>query len=56
MVIVNPSDKTQDIWLLQGWKDDEILIGNNHENGILKVEPKSVAILGRGDWAKKLKI
>ena len=27
-----------------------------NENGILKVEPKSVAIMGRGDWVKNLKI
>jgi len=54
-VVVNPSENAQDIWLLPGWKDDVTIIGNQNENGILKVEPKSVAIMGRGDWVKKLK-
>ncbi len=53
-VVVNPSDYEQDIWLLPGWKDDTTIIGNKNENGILKVEPKSVAIMGRGKWTKKL--
>ncbi|MBQ4155299.1 MAG: hypothetical protein IJD90_00665, partial [Clostridia bacterium] len=54
-VVVNPSENAQDIWLLPGWKEDVTIIGNQNENGILKVEPKSVAIMGRGDWVKKLK-
>lgn len=54
-VVVNPSNYAQDIWLLPGWKDDVTIIGNENENGILKVEPQSVAIMGRGDWVKNFK-
>ena len=53
-VVVNPSENRRDIWLLPGWKDDKTIIGNENENGILKVEPKSVAIMGRGDWVDKI--
>ena len=53
-VVVNPSENPQDIWLLPGWKDDITIIGNDNVNGILRVEPKSVAIMGRGEWAKTL--
>ena len=53
-VVVNPSENAQDIWLLPGWKDDKTIIGNENENGILRVDPKSVAIMGRGDWVKNI--
>lgn len=53
-VVVNPSENDIDIWLLPGWKDDKTIIGNENENGILKVGPKSVAIMGRGKWADAL--
>ena len=53
-VVVNPSENDIDIWLLPGWKDDKTIIGNENENGILKVGPKSVAIMGRGKWAESL--
>lgn len=49
-VVVNPSEHPVDIWLLPGWKDDKTIIGNENENGILRVEPKSAAIMGRGEW------
>ena len=52
-VVVNPSQNEQDIWLLPGWKDDKTIIGENNENGILKVAPKSIAIMGRGKWTQK---
>lgn len=51
-VVVNPSENPQDIWLLPGWKDDITIIGNDNVNGILRVEPKSVAIMGRGEWSR----
>lgn len=51
-VVVNPSENPVDIWLLPGWKDDKTIIGEQNNNGILKVEKKSVAIMGRGDWVK----
>ncbi|MGN0173309.1 MAG: glycoside hydrolase family 13 protein [Acutalibacteraceae bacterium] len=53
-VAVNPSENPIDIWLLPGWKDDAVIIGNKNENGILKLEPKSVAIIGRGKWVKNI--
>lgn len=51
-VVVNPSEQPADIWLLEGWYKDTVIYGNEVENGILKVEPKSFAIMGRGKWAK----
>ena len=54
-VIVNPSYIPAEIWLLPGWRNDPVLIGNDPADGILTVPPKSVAVLGRGEWTKQLK-
>lgn len=53
-IVVNPSDSIADIWLLPGWKDDQVILGNAPVNGILTVAPKSAAIMGRGDWCDKV--
>ena len=50
--VINPSNVTAAIWLLPGWKDDVVLLGDKPVDGILYVPPKSVAFMGRGDWAK----
>lgn len=54
-VAVNPNENAQQLVLLPGWAQDTVIFGNEVENGSLKVEPKSFAIMGRGDWAKIFK-
>ncbi|MBQ2677096.1 MAG: glycoside hydrolase family 13 protein [Clostridia bacterium] len=54
-VMVNPSDEAAYIWLLPGWRDDNVIMGDEPVDGILTLPPKGIAIMGRGSWVSELK-
>lgn len=53
-VMANPTECDAWFWLLPGWENDDVLIGENViENGKILVKSYSASVIGRGDWTKQ---
>ena len=46
-VAVNASDHERQAWLLPGWQNDEVVIGQPPENGVVNLPPMSACVIRR---------
>ena len=46
-VAVNSSDYERQAWLLPGWQNDEVVIGQPPENGVVNLPPMSACVIRR---------
>mgnify|MGYP001053487139 CR=1 FL=1 len=54
LIAVNRNEYPVEVWLLTGWRDDTVLMGDPPVNGILTIPPFGFSVMGRGKWAKDM--